>query len=231
MLLEVERNEIVRYGVRLLQAGLTTGTGGNLSVVHREKGLVAISPSGIEYDQLRPEDIVVVDGRGQVVSGDLEPSCELLLHRALYSARSDIGAILHTHSVYATTFACLNEEIPAVHYLVAYAGDKVPVVPYATFGTEELARVTAEAIGSYNAVLIRNHGPVAVGATLAAAFACAEEIEFVARLYYQARSIGRPVILPAEEMERVRAAFKTYGQRGGASGSRGSAGKPRGDQT
>lgn len=214
MLLEVERNEIVHFGVKLLTSSLTTGTGGDLSVAHHEKGLVAISPSGVDYRQLRPEDIVVVDGRGQVVSGDLVPSSELQLHRALYGARSDIGAVVHTHSVYATTFACLNEEIPAVHYLVGFAGDRVRVVPYATFGSEELARITAEAIGEDNAVLLQNHGLVAVGPTLAAAFACAEQIEFVARLYHQARAIGQPVILPPKEMVRVRAAFRAYGQRG-----------------
>jgi L-fuculose-phosphate aldolase len=212
MLLEIERLDIVRHAAKLLQAGLTTSTSGNLSVVHREKGLVAISPSGVAHDALRPEDIVIVDGRGQIVSGALKPSSEISLHRALYGARSDIGAIIHTHSVYASTFACLDQEIPAVHYVAAYAGDRVPVAPYALFGTEELARNTAESIGSYNAVLLRNHGLVAVGPTLAAAFICAEEIEFVARVCYQARSVGQPVVLEAKEMARVRAALRKQGR-------------------
>ncbi len=214
MLLEIERREIVHYGRRMVHRSLTTGTGGNLSLVNRERGLMAISPSGIEYEAMQPEDVVVVDGRGQVVAGELKPSSEISLHRALYGARSDIGAIVHTHSVYATTFACLNREIPAVHYLVGYAGDRVPVAPYATFGTEALARNTAEAIGCCNAVLLQNHGLVAVGPTLAAAFACAEEVELVARIYYQALSIGEPVILPTDEMSRVSEAFRQYGQRG-----------------
>jgi L-fuculose-phosphate aldolase len=214
MLLEIERLDIVCHAVKLHQAGLTTSTSGNLSVVHREKGLVAISPSGIAHDALRPEDVVIIDGRGQVVSGELRPSSEITLHRALYGARSDIGAIIHTHSIYATAFACLDQEIPAIHYAIAHAGDRVPVAPYALFGTEELARNVAETIGTYNAVLLRNHGLVAVGPTLAAAFTCAEEIEFVARVWFQAKSIGEPVILDAHEVARVRAAFEKYKQRG-----------------
>jgi len=213
MLLESERLDIVHHAAKLLRAGLTTSTSGNLSVVHRERGLVAISPSGIAHDRLQPEDIVIFDGRGQVVAGELQPSSEIALHRALYGARSDIGAIVHTHSVYATTFACLDQEIPAVHYSIAHAGDRVPVAPYALFGTEELARNVAETIGGHNAVLVRNHGLVAVGSTLAAAFTCAEEIEFVARIWFQARVIGNPVLLSASEMARVQAAFKNYGQR------------------
>ncbi len=213
VLLEIERLDIVRCAARLLQAGLTTSMGGNLSVVHREKGLVAITPTGIAHDALRPEDIVIFDGRGQIVSGELRPSSEIALHRALYGARSDIGAIIHTHPVYATTFACLDQEIPAVHYSIGHAGDRVPVAPYALFGTEELARNAAETIGGHNAVLLRSHGLVAVGPTLSAAFTCAEEVEFVARVWFQARAVGNPVLLSAAEMARVRAAFRNYGQR------------------
>jgi len=214
MLLQNERSVIVRFGNRMLSAGLTTGTGGNLSIFNRREGLIAISPSGIEYAELKPVDVPLVDGGGTRVEGERKPSSELDFHLALYRRRPDIRAVVHTHSVYATTMACLNWEIPAVHYLVAFSGLKVPLAPYATFGTPELADNVAGAIGDYNAVLLANHGLVTVGPNLASAFAVAEEIELVARIYYQARCIGRPVILPDDEMERVVEKFAVYGRKG-----------------
>jgi L-fuculose-phosphate aldolase len=214
MLLTSERNDIVRFGKRLLAAGLTTGTGGNLSIFDRRAGLIAISPSGIEYGEMEPVDVPVVDVEGMRVEGCRKPSSELDFHRALYRKRADIRAVVHTHSVYATTMACLNWEIPAVHYLVAFSGLKVPLAPYATFGTPELAANVAESIGDFNAVLLANHGLVTVGPNLATAFAVAEEIELVARIFYQAKCIGEPVILPDGEMSRVVERFAEYGRKG-----------------
>jgi len=214
MLLQRERTEVVRFGKKLLTAQLTSGTGGNLSIFNRRDGLIAISPSGIEYDEMEPADIPVVDGSGMAVEGSRKPSSELGFHLSLYRKRPDILAVVHTHSVYATTMACLNWEIPAVHYLVAYSGRKVPLAPYATFGTDELAVNVAEAIGVHNAVLLANHGLVTVGPNLATAFAVAEEIELVARIYYQAKCIGQPVIIPDGEMSRVIEKFAAYGQKG-----------------
>jgi L-fuculose-phosphate aldolase len=215
-----ERSEIAHWGRKLLSAGLTTGTGGNLSIFNRKEGLVAITASGVPYETMAASDVPLVGLDAKVVEGDRKPSSELGFHLALYAKRSDIQAIVHTHSVYATTMACLNWEIPAVHYLVGYCGRKVPLAPYATFGTPELARNVADSIGDSHAVLLANHGLVAVGSDLASAFAVAEEIELVARLYYQARSIGTPVILGDEEMSRVIAKFSTYGQRGRESQNR-----------
>ena len=214
MKLSYERSEIVNWGRRLLSAGLTTGTGGNLSVFNRKEGLVAISPSGVPYEAMTDTDVPLVSLDTKVVEGERRPSSELGFHLALYAQRPDIQAVVHTHSVYATTMACLNWEIPAVHYLVGYCGHKVPLAPYATFGTPELARNVAESIGNGHAVLLANHGLVAVGSDLESAFTVAEEIELVARLYYQAKSVGTPVLLPEDEMSRVIAKFATYGQRG-----------------
>jgi L-fuculose-phosphate aldolase len=214
MLLQDERSAIVRFGNRLLAAGLTSGTGGNLSIINRRAGLIAISPSGVPYEEMVPQDVPVVGLDAGTLEGDRKPSSELGFHLALYRKRPDIQAVVHTHSVYATTMACLNWEIPAVHYLVAYCGPKVPLAPYATFGTPELARNVSESIGAGNAVLLANHGLVAVGPNLETAFAVAEEIELVARIYYQAKSVGHPVILAPEEMARVMEKFSTYGQKG-----------------
>lgn len=213
MQLETERKMVVRFGLKMVESGLTTGTGGNLSIIHRDSGRVAVSPSGIEYATLQPEDVVLTDLDGNILDGDCKPSSELGFHLSVYRQRQDVQSIVHTHSPYATTMACLGWEIPAVHYLVGFAGKKVPVAPYATFGTRELARNVSETIGEYNALLLANHGLLAVGRNMAATFAAAEEIEFVARIYYQTRCIGEPVILPEEEMETVLEKFKTYGQK------------------
>ncbi len=211
MILLEERNNLVVFGKKMLNAGLTTGSGGNLSCFNREKGLVAVTPSGIEYPDMVVSDTIVLDLDGNIHQGDAKPSSETGFHLSLYQKREDINAVVHTHSPYATTFACLNREIPAVHYLVGFAGKKVPVAPYATFGTKALADNIMETIGDYNALLLANHGLVAVGTSLLRAFNIAEEIELVARICFQAQSIGSPTILPDDEMERVIEKFKHYG--------------------
>lgn len=212
MLLEQERELIVKYGKKMIASQLTTGSGGNLSIMDREKNLVAIKPTGIDYLEMKPADVVIVDMQGNVVDGDLLPSSEVRFHLALLAKRADITAVLHTHQVYATAVACMNLELPAVHYLVGYSGDKVPLAKYATFGTQALSESIVEAIGDYNACLMANHGIVTVGKDINAAFNTAEELELVARLYCIGKSMGEPVILPAEEMERVVKKFSTYGQ-------------------
>ncbi len=213
MLLQAERELIVQYGQKLITAELTTGSGGNLSLYNRAENLVAIKPSGIDYFLLTPADIVVMTIDGEIVDGDRAPSSEINIHLGLFKHRPDIHAVIHTHSVYAATIACLNWELPAVHYLVGFSGDKVPLAPYATYGTKELADNILRSIGHYNACLMANHGVVTVGNNLPTAFAAAEEIELVARLYYQAKCIGEPVILSNEEMAVVVEKFKTYGQK------------------
>ena len=212
MLLEQERNRIIHFGKKLATSNLTTGTGGNLSIANRKENLAAISPSGIDYFQIRPENVAVVNMAGEIQDGNSKPSSELGFHLELYNTRTDVQAVVHTHSVYATTIACLHWELPAVHYLVGFSGNKVPLAPYATYGTKKLARNVVEGIGSYNAVLLANHGLVTVGANIDAAFATAEEIELVAQVYYQAKNVGQPVVLPDEEMEIVIEKFKKYGQ-------------------
>jgi L-fuculose-phosphate aldolase len=211
MRLGIERREIVRYGNRMVASGLTSGTGGNLSVRNTEEDMVAVSPSGVPYDLVTPEQVAVVNFRGERVEGEEKPSSEFRFHLAIYEKRRDVRAVVHTHSPYATTMACLHWEIPAVHYMVGVAGKRVPVAPYATFGTEELAENLVDTLAGYNATLLANHGLVAVGRDLPAAFAVAEEIEFVARIYYQTRCVGLPPIIPETEMERVLEKFKSYG--------------------
>jgi L-fuculose-phosphate aldolase len=213
MLLAEERQAIVDGGKTMLGVGLTSGTGGNLSTFCRRRELVAISPSGVAYDVMQPRDVVLVDLTGHPVEGDLAPSSELGFHLNIYRRRPEVGAVVHTHSIYATTLACLGWELPAVHYLVGFAGHKVPLAPYATFGTDELAVNVADTLADdYNAVLLANHGAVAVGANLKAALNTAEEVEFVARIFYQARCVGSPLILSDREMDTVIRKFKHYGR-------------------
>ncbi len=157
MLLKEEKKEIIRFGKKLIDSRLTTGTGGNLSIFNRKEGLIAITPSGIDYLEMQLEDIVLININGEIKEGAQKPSSELNFHTLLYLKRNDINAVIHTHSVYATTLACLNWEIPPVHYLVAFSGNKVPLAPYATFGTTELSDNISKTIENYNAVLLANH--------------------------------------------------------------------------
>jgi L-fuculose-phosphate aldolase len=212
MLLANERKQIVEYGKKLIASQLTTGSGGNLSIYNKEEDLVAVKPSGVDYHSMSPEDIVIMRPTGEIVEGTLKPSSETKFHLALYQHRSDINAIIHTHQIYATTFACLNWEIPAVHYLIGFCGDKVPLAPYATYGTQELSDNIVQTIGKYNACLMANHGLVAVGKTLETAFTVLEQIELVAHIYYNTKCLGEPVILSDDEMLVVQNKFKTYGQ-------------------
>ena len=214
MLLQKEREELVKYGKMIIQAGLTKGTGGNFSVYNREEGLMAITPSGIPYMIMKPEDIVIMDLKGNIVEGELVPSSEHAMHAMVYEKRSDVNAMVHMHSIFCTTLSALNESLPAVDYLVAFSGDKeVKCAKYATYGTVELAENALEALGNQNAVLLANHGLNAVAGNMMMAFAIAEQIEFCAEVYIRARSAGTPVILSDDEMTRMVKRFANYGQK------------------
>jgi L-fuculose-phosphate aldolase len=210
MLLKKERELLVAYGKKLISHRLTTGTGGNLSIFNRDEGLLAITPTGLDYLDTRPEDIVVLQVGGEIVEGKREPSSELPMHRIFYQQRKDINALVHVHSRYATTLSCLNWDLPAVHYLVAFAGNEVKCAPYATFGSEELARSAFEAMKDRKAVLLANHGLLAGGKDLPFTFALAEVIEFCAEIYYRSKCIGEPVIISAREIEAVAEKLKWY---------------------
>ena len=215
MLLSEERKTVAYYGKKLITSGLVKGTGGNISLVNTAKTLLAITPSGVEYNQFGPEDVVVVDMDGKRVEGHLNPSSELAFHLALVKQRSDIKAVVHTHSDYATALACLRWELPPVHYLIGSAGYVVPLAPYATFGTQALADGICQTIGEGYAVLLANHGLVTVGGNLQKAFSTAEYIEYVAKIYLMTKSVGIPVLLGMEEMRAVIEKFENYGQQPG----------------
>ena len=212
MLLGKEREQIVEYGKKLIETNLTKGTGGNLSIFNREKQLMCISPSGIDYFKTRAEDVVVLDLDGNKIEGDREPSSEYDMHRIFYKNRNDIDAIIHTHTMYATTVSCLNWDLPPVHYMLALAGKNVRCAEYATYGTKELAENAFAAMEDRKAVLLANHGLLCGAKDIANAFNITEEIEYCAELYYRTKAIGQPVIIQSEEMDLMMEKFKTYGQ-------------------
>ncbi|SNR59614.1 class II aldolase/adducin family protein [Halorubrum vacuolatum] len=206
------REAVKRYGREMLEKGLTKATGGNVSRRTGPEGF-AISPSGVPYPEIEPEDVPILDLDGDVVHDGKKPSNEVDMHRLVYAARDDVGGIVHTHSPYASTFASLNDPIRPSHYLIAFIGDKVPVAEYVTYGTEALGRKAVAALGEeYNACLLANHGVLAVGDTLGSALETAEMVEYCARIHYQARAIGEPELLPDEEVDHLREKFADYGE-------------------
>ncbi|MBO2533838.1 L-fuculose-phosphate aldolase [Planifilum fulgidum] len=209
-----ELKELIHTAKELYRTGLVRGTSGNVSVRDPESpGRMWITPSAIPYDEITVEDLVQVDlESGTPVRGSRKPSSETPMHRAIYRLRSDVRAVVHTHSTYATMFACAGEEIPAVHYLIAEIGDRVPVADYAVYGSEELARNAVEALrrAGANGALLKNHGVIAVGESLSKAYVRAEIIETVAQLAFGAKMIGRWELLTPEQLEETRKNFGSY---------------------
>lgn len=204
------RQPLVDAARRMNASGITQGKSGNLSVRCAEGFL--ITPSGLPYERLTAADLSLVhpDGTAQ---GPLAPSSEWRFHRDIYAARAEANAVVHCHSPYATTLACLRRGIPAFHYEVAFAGGAdIRCADYATFGTQELSDHALRALDGRRACLLANHGALAFGPTLEAAFGLAEKVEALARMYWQALQVGEPAILDAAEMARVLERFKDYGR-------------------
>lgn len=212
MILEKERKQVIEYSLKLLSEGLTNGTAGNVSIFNREKGLVAISPTGVNYSELTPEMISIVDLDKKLIEG-LKPSSELEMHMILYRNREDVNAVIHTHPVYTTVLACLRQDLPAIDYMIAVTGaTKVRCAEYASYGTKELAENAYKAMGSSLAVILANHGLTTAGKDIANAFNITVQVEYISNLYIKAKNIGEPIILPDNEMNSMLERFKTYGQ-------------------
>lgn len=212
MLLQNIRKELVEYGKRLVDTELTSGTGGNLSYFDSETGYMAITPSGLDFYKTKEEDIVILALDGTVIEGNRTPSSEWVMHKRIYETRKDINAIIHGHTIYASVLACLREELPATHYMIAVAGETVRVADYASFGSKELAENAAKGMEDRNAVLLANHGIIGGSNNLRNAFNVIEEVEYCAKIYVIAKSIGNPIVLPEKEMKFMSEKFKSYGQ-------------------
>ena len=205
-----ERKLVVEHGKKLITNNLTTGSGGNISIFNREKGLVAVSPSGLDYFETKIEDIVIVDLDGNIIEGNLKPSSETGMHLIFYKNREDANAIVHTHSKFATAIACMGWDLEPVHYLIGFAGYDVKCAKYATYGSQELAENALDAIGNRNAVLLGNHGLIALGTDIQKAFSTAEHLEFVSEIYYLTKTLGEPKLLSQDQMDEVMKKFNTY---------------------
>lgn len=212
-----DAEEILKIGHVLLQEGLVVGTTGNVSVRRQDMGCILITPSGVPYPDLQPEDLVLLDESGQRPDGKLRPSSEVLLHTAIYRHRQDVNGIIHTHSPFASVFAVNRKEIPPVLDEVAQLiGGSVQVAEYAPPGTPELAGFAVSALRDRQAVLLANHGLVGVGSSLRDALFVCQVVEKAAQVYLWAKLTGNPYIFNEEEVKELRRRFlKSYGQKTG----------------
>jgi L-fuculose-phosphate aldolase len=198
--LSEERRQVAEACRRLAAEGLVLGTAGNVSARSGER--VAITPTGAALAELRPDQVTVVDLAGEVVDGELAPTSEIALHLGVYE-RFDAGAVVHTHSPMATAIACVLDELPCVHYGMLMLGGAVPVAPYATFGTPELAESVLTALEGRTAALMANHGAITHAADLAAAVELALLLEWACTVYWRASSLGEPRILDEAQQRDV----------------------------
>src|SRR5918911_1229891 len=208
------REQVTRVARQMISSGLVTGTSGNVSA-RTPEGDVLITPSGVGYETLKPEDAVLVDLEKNVLEGSLEPSSETPMHMGIYRARPEVGAVVHTHSRYATTLACLGWEIEPVHYMLTTLSDdgRIPLAPYTTYGTEQLAGYASEALGKRrNACLLQNHGTITVGESAEEAFSRTVILEEMAEIYYRTKIVGEPILLAPRQVEEVAAKIGDYGQ-------------------
>lgn len=204
------RKAVIATALGMNAKGINRGKSGNVSVRFRDGFL--ITPSGLPYERTVPGDIVFIDAAG-IPAGRRVPSSEWRFHHDIYRTRPDVQAVVHTHSSFATTLACLGKEVPAFHYMVAVAGgNSVRCAPYATFGTQHLSDHALKALEGRRACLLANHGMIAVGRSLEHALAIAVEVEALCEQYWRALQIGMPNVLSDEEMAVVLEKFKTYGQ-------------------
>jgi L-fuculose-phosphate aldolase len=204
------RVRIIEAARRMNASGINQGRSGNVSA--RVEGGFLVTPTGVPYESLNIADLVFMRRDGQR-EGTYTPSSEWRLHRDIYERRPEVGAVVHTHSPHATAIACLRKPIPAFHYEVAFVGGSdIRCAEYATFGTQELSDHALAALEGRHACLLANHGVAALGNDVEGAFAMADKVEMLARLYWQALQAGEPVILDEAEMARILEKFKTYGR-------------------
>ena len=209
------RELLVRLARQMLAAGLVTGTSGNLSVRVSRGARVLVTPSGVEYDTLRPEDLVAVDFDGQPAEGGLVPSIDTPNHLGIYRARPDVNGIVHTHSPYAAAFSVVNESIPSLLLEAAgYLGGDVRVMAYSPAGSPDGPARMVAALDAGRAILLPNHGVMAVGETLSKAFHAATAVEEGARVAWIARQLGRPRRVPDDDVAWMNDFIhRRYGQR------------------
>lgn len=213
-MLEKLKEELVQLHLELPKNNLVAWTSGNVSGRDLETGYVVIKPSGVKYEDLRADQLVVLDLNGKIIEGNLKPSSDTASHLYIYRHRLDVNGIVHTHSTYATAFAALGKPIPV--YLTAIAdefGGSIPCGGFALIGGEEIGRVVVESIEDSPAVLLKNHGVFTIGPDAEAAVKAAVMVEDVARTVWIALQIGTPDEIPGEDVAKLRRRYThEYGQ-------------------
>jgi L-fuculose-phosphate aldolase len=204
-----QRREVITIARKMTADGLVVGTAGNVSL--RCGDLVAVTPTGVEYDELTIEDIALVRLDGTSVAGRLKPTSELPMHLAAY-ARPDVSAVVHTHALHATALSLLRDDVPAVHYQLAEFGGNVRVAEYATYGSDQLARNMSAALGDLGGCILRSHGTITVGTSLTHAYNRTRHLEWLCELWLTAQAVGSPRVLEDDELARVADKLTTYGQ-------------------
>ncbi|MFF4498911.1 class II aldolase/adducin family protein [Streptomyces sp. NPDC001401] len=204
---------LVATARRTVADGLVVGTSGNVSV--RVEDTVLVTPSGVPYDRLTPQDVTGVGLDGRQVLGTLVPTSELPMHLAVYRT-TDARAVVHTHAVHATAVSTLVPELPAIHYMAGALGGPVRVAPYATYGSDELAENMLHALADRTACLLQNHGTMAYGTTLDQAYDRTAQLEWMCRLWLTAASVPglSPTLLSREQVAEAGEKLRGYGQRG-----------------
>ncbi|MBI4299776.1 MAG: class II aldolase/adducin family protein [Chloroflexi bacterium] len=209
---DAERRSVLQTAQQLLRKGLVSGSSGNVSMRLRPPDgadLLAVTPSRRRYEELQPQDIAVIDFEGEPVEGELIPSIESMMHVAIYRVRPDVGAVIHNHSVYASVLAVARLDLPPIiDELVTYVGGEVKVADYGFPGSEELAENACAGLGERNAVLLANHGVIAVGADLAEALSVSELVERAAMIYVYASLLGKVSLLPSDVVEAEKGFFR-----------------------
>jgi L-ribulose-5-phosphate 4-epimerase len=213
-MLEKLKEELVVLHLELPKNNLVVWTGGNVSARDTETGLIVIKPSGVRYEELRPELMVVLNLDGKVIEGNLKPSSDAASHLYIYEHRPDIGGVVHTHSAYATAFAAVNKPIPVVLTAIADEfGGPIPCGGFAMIGDDSIGEVVIESIGKSPAVLLKNHGVFTIGKDAKSAVKAAIMTEDNAKTVWLALQIGTPEEIPMEDVERLHYRYThTYGQ-------------------
>lgn len=210
--MKAEREQLLGTMQKLLQCGLNRGTSGNASL--RVKNGLLLTPTGMDVEDMIASDMVFMTEDGEY-EGDRKPTSEWMFHLDILKQRPEIGAVIHTHSMFATTLACLRKDVPPFHYMIAVSGgDSIRCAPYALFGTEALSKSALQALEDRRACLLANHGMIALGENIKQAFDVAVEVEALCEQYLRALQVGDPVILSEQEMREVFAQFKGYSKWG-----------------
>jgi len=210
--MKAEREQLLGTMQKLLQCGLNRGTSGNASL--RVKNGLLLTPTGMDVEDMIASDMVFMSEDGEY-EGDRKPTSEWMFHLDILKQRPEIGAVIHTHSMFATTLACMRKDVPPFHYMIAVSGgDSIRCAPYALFGSEALSKSALQALEDRRACLLANHGMIALGENIKQAFDVAVEVEALCEQYLRALQVGEPAILSEQEMREVFAQFKGYSKWG-----------------